>query len=52
MTMNKAIIIMTALAIVYVLGISGLQYLASLDSMKIDVAAAAISLISMSLISS
>ena len=50
--MNKAIIIMTALVFVCVLGISGLQYLASLGSMKIDVAAAAISLLSMSLMSS
>ena len=50
--MNKAIIIMTALVFVYVLGISGLQYLASMDSMNIDFAAAAISLLSMSLMSS
>jgi len=50
--MDKAIIVMTALIIVYVLGISGLQYLASLGSMKIDAAAAALSLLSMSLTNS
>jgi hypothetical protein len=44
-TMNKAIIIMTALVFVYVLGVSGLQYLSSLGSIKIDVAATAISLL-------
>jgi hypothetical protein len=51
-SMNKAMVILMALLVIYFRGEAGLQYLARPGDLKLDIAAAAIALVSMPCITS